>query len=381
MRFDTTACRHYGDMDYSRRWDLLVEEFREQALLAEAIGMTTFWQSEHHFGGGIDGWNNGPPNPVLICMDLVGRTKTLRVGTGGVALPDWNPIRLAEDLAVLDIASGGRLDVGLMRGASRRTNIQFFQQKHDAAATQRAFNEVLDILINAWKDGPFKHKGEFYEFPVPGWVETHEVLNKDPRYYAPDGTYIALAVHPKPVQKPHPPLIVLGDSIATHEFAATYNLPIMSYAPSMSALDQTWTTYRQTYAKTHGAEAPGRNLSVTKATYVAPTMEQAIADAKPGLNALFNRSALSMAGRKKYLRPGEEPTAQDMQEDWFDFLHRHDIILVGTPDYVSERLEVLRDRFGCQHYSLFSNIPGLTQRQCLDHLALFGHKVMPRFQN
>ncbi|MGE3993269.1 LLM class flavin-dependent oxidoreductase [Pseudorhodoplanes sp.] len=381
MRFDTTAYRHYGDMHYSRRWDLLVEEFREQALLAEAVGMTTFWQSEHHFGGGIDGWNNGPPNPILLSMDVVSRTKTLRVGTGGVALPDWNPLRLAEDLAVLDIASGGRLDVGIMRGASRRTNIQFFPPKRDAAAAQRAFEEVLDILINAWKDAPFKHKGEFYEFPVPGWVETHEVLNKDPRYYAPDGTYIALAVHPKPVQKPHPPLIVLGDSVVTHEFSAKHDLPIMCYAPSMSAIEQTWTAYRQTYAKTHGFEiTPGENLAIMKPTYVASTMEEAIAHTRPGINALFGRSPLSMAGRKKYLPAGQDPTDQDMQDDWFDFLHRHDIILVGSPDYVSEKIEVLRRRFGCQHLALFSNMPGLTRRQCLDHLALFGHKVMPRFR-
>ncbi|WP_287818180.1 LLM class flavin-dependent oxidoreductase [Idiomarina sp.] len=109
MRFDTTPNLHYGDMDYVQNWDRMIPEFREQIILSESAGFTTYWLPEHHFGA-IDGWNNSTPNPVLMCMDLAAHTKTIRVGTGGVAVPDWNPLRLAEDIAVLDIASGGRID-------------------------------------------------------------------------------------------------------------------------------------------------------------------------------------------------------------------------------------------------------------------------------
>ena len=71
MRFDFSAYTHYGDLEYVRRWDLMVEEFREQALLCEQVGITTYWFPEHHFAA-IDGWNNSTPNPVLMAMDLVG---------------------------------------------------------------------------------------------------------------------------------------------------------------------------------------------------------------------------------------------------------------------------------------------------------------------
>ena len=64
MRFDTTPNLHYGDMDYVRNWDRMITEFREQAVLGEAVGFTTYWLPEHHFGA-IDGWNNSTPNPVL----------------------------------------------------------------------------------------------------------------------------------------------------------------------------------------------------------------------------------------------------------------------------------------------------------------------------
>ena len=381
MRFDTTPNLHYGDMEYVQNWKRMIVEFREQIVLSEEVGFTTYWLPEHHFGG-IDGWNNSTPNPVLMCMDLAAHTKTIRVGTGGVAAPDWHPLRLAEDIAVLDIASGGRLDCGVMKGASRRTNIQLFRRHDDPEATQRIFAEVLNMLVDAWKDAPFRHKGEFYEFPVPGFKETSALLNGDARYYAPDGEYIALEVHPKPLQKPHPPLFLLGDSMASHVFGAERGMPTMCYTPSTSAVEANWRAYRETYAKVHGRELePGENLAMMKPVYVAPTMEQAKADTREGINLLFGRSALAMSGRTKYVDAGRRLTAQDKEDDWFDFLHRHHILLVGSPDYVSEQIEMHRERFGCRHLALFSNIPGLTHRQLMNNFALFGERVLARFRD
>ena len=381
MRFDFSAYTHYGDLEYVRRWDLMVEEFREQALLCEQVGITTYWFPEHHFAA-IDGWNNSTPNPVLMAMDLAARTKKLRVGTGGVSLPDWHPLRLAEDLAVLDIACAGRLDCGIMRGSSRRTNIQFNRHRADDALTQRMFAEILDILVTAWQEGPFSHQGEFFQFPVPGWKETHDAIRADSRYYAPEGEYIALGVHPKPLQKPHPPLWLLGDSVRSHEFAGARGIHTMCYTPGMSAVEDTWAAYRQAYSRTHDDElAPGEKLAIMKPVYVAPTMEQAVNDMREGTNALFGRSPLSfIQGKKKYINTGEELTKQEEAANWFDFLHARDLILVGPPDYVAERIQALRDRFQCEHLALFGNTPGMTHRQLLESIALFGERVMPHFQ-
>ena len=379
MRFDTTPNLHYGDMDYVRNWDRMITEFREQAALAEAAGFTTYWLPEHHFGA-IDGWNNSTPNPVLMCMDIAAHTKTIRVGTGGVAVPDWHPLRLAEDIAILDIASGGRLDCGVMKGASKRTNIQLFHQHDDPSATQEIFSEVIQILLDAWKEGPFSHKGKFYRFPVPGFKETNPLLNVDPRYYASDGEYIAMTVHPKPLQKPHPPLFMLGDSLSSHEFGAKHAMPVMCYTPSDSTVEINWRAYRAAYCAAHKVQLEiGENLSIMKPVYVAPTMEQAKADIRAGINLLFGRSALAMAGRKKYVDAEYQLSAQDKDDDWFDFLHRHNILLVGTPDSVSEQIEMHRERFGCQHLALFSNTPGLTHRQLMENFSLFGERVIPRF--
>ena len=87
-----------------------------------------------------------------------------------------------------------------------------------------------------------------------------------------------------------------------------------------------------------------------------------------------------MAGRTKYTAAGQELSAQDKDDDGFDFLHRHNILLVGTPDCVSEPIQMHRDRFGCEHLALFSNIPGLTHRKLMHNFILFGEQVIPRFQ-
>jgi alkanesulfonate monooxygenase SsuD/methylene tetrahydromethanopterin reductase-like flavin-dependent oxidoreductase (luciferase family) len=203
------------------------------------------------------------PHKREPCIGDGGSVWATRVGTGGVAVPDWNPLRLAEDIAVLDIASGGRFDCGVMKGASRRTNKQLFHQHDDPSATQRIFAEVLDILVQSWKDEPFSHKGEFYQFPVPGFKETNELLNGDPRYYAADGEYIAMTVHPKPLQKPHPPMYMLGDSVASHEFAAERGMPVMCYTPSDSTIETNWRAYREAYRKSQGVElAPAKTCQL-----------------------------------------------------------------------------------------------------------------------
>jgi hypothetical protein len=89
---------------------------------------------------------------------------------------------------------------------------------------------------------------------------------------------------------------------------------------------------------------------------------------------------LAMAGRTEYIDAGQELSAQDKDDDGFDFLHRHDILLVGPPDYVSEPMQMHRERFGCEHLALFSNTPGLTHRKLMHNFILFGEQVIPRFQ-
>ena len=97
-----------------------------------------------------------------------------------------------------------------VRSKSSSTSCQssshFFRSaadKRDSARNSALFRECLDIVIKAWTEDPFAYEGEFYRFPVPGWKETNKMFEPfDGRYHAPDGEYVGMYVHPRPLQQP-----------------------------------------------------------------------------------------------------------------------------------------------------------------------------------
>ena len=139
MRFDSTPYYHVGEPYYAIGWDALMSEVRKEAQLLEDAGFTTMWFAEHHFAW--DGYYNAAPNPLLVAADLIPRTKTLRLGALGTALPDRHPIHVAEDVAMLDRMSEGRMEFGIMRGANNRAGVQF----HPAADRRNKEVELSTI--------------------------------------------------------------------------------------------------------------------------------------------------------------------------------------------------------------------------------------------
>ena len=113
-------------------------------------------------------WTSSP-NPVLMCADLACRTSRIRLGQGANLLPYWHPIRLAEDIAMLDQMTKGRIDVAIGRGVRSREG-SVFHPKSDPAnpeANRELFEESLDILINSWTNEFFSHQGPNYTPPRP----------------------------------------------------------------------------------------------------------------------------------------------------------------------------------------------------------------------
>jgi len=104
-------------------WNRVVRMFRDQTRGAEQSGFTTVWCTEHHFAQ--NGYLNAPPKPVLMCSDLGAYFDKIRLGQAPLVLPDWHPLRVAEDIALPDNMTEGRLDFGAGRGTNERTCIQF----------------------------------------------------------------------------------------------------------------------------------------------------------------------------------------------------------------------------------------------------------------
>ena len=192
MRFDSTVFTHVGE---SYPWDILMDEFRQTAKLLDEGGFSGIWIAEHHFAW--DGWFRGATNPILLGADLATHAPNLRIGQCGVILPDWHPLRVAEDIAMLDNMTKGRVEFGIGRGINSRTSIQFNPDadRLDQKRNYALFTESLDVIIKAWTEEKFTYQGEFYTVPNPGWHEPNPA-NADPRYHATNGELTALGWSP-----------------------------------------------------------------------------------------------------------------------------------------------------------------------------------------
>ena len=375
MRFDSTVYYHFGEV---YPWDKLTDEFREIAGILDQAGFTTVWLAEHHFSW--DGWNRAMTNPILVGADLAAHTQRIRVGQCGVILPDWHPIRVAEDIALLDNMTKGRVDFGIARGYDSRSALQFnvHADRLNAAQNYALFAETLDIIKRAWTEEVFRHEGKFYTFPVPGWKEPNPVTH-DPRFHNEDGEMIAFSVYPKPFQKPHPPIYQMADSAVSHKFAGARDVGVICMLSTIERVKDHWAAYDEGLASLQ--EVGTRKLAVMRPTYVAETMEQAINDVRTGINYRESLTSTDIPRSRKAMLGDGEFTEDDILVDAFDFQASHDLIFVGTPDSVSEQIERYQEELGLDHLVLFHNIPGLTHEKVMNSLSLFSEKVLPRFQN
>jgi natural product biosynthesis luciferase-like monooxygenase protein len=148
----------------------------EQMDAAESLGFDSFWVTEHHFRhfGGL------MPSPSVMLAAASQRTKKIRLGAAVSIIPMHNPLRIAEEFAMVDQLSGGRLNFGAGRGMHPTEYVVF---GYDWSNAQRRLPEALDIILRAWSGEEFQWKGEHYQFPK-------------------------LKVFPQPWQKPQPPIYV-----------------------------------------------------------------------------------------------------------------------------------------------------------------------------
>ncbi|HKV56049.1 MAG TPA: LLM class flavin-dependent oxidoreductase [Candidatus Binataceae bacterium] len=171
----------------------------EQLVLADQLGFDVGWLAELHFFRPF----SIMPAPLYVAVAAAQRTRQIRFGTGVTLLPFHHPLRIAEEVAVADILTGGRIDFGVGRGTIA---LHFQGFEVDREESRPRFEEILGIIRKAWTNERFAHRSAHYDIP-----ET--------------------AVVPKPLQKPHPPIRVAANSPETAEFAGLHNLDVMVASP------------------------------------------------------------------------------------------------------------------------------------------------------
>lgn len=329
MHFGTfSVADHHPELGRTARQ--FYAELIEQAQWAEELGYESYWVAEHHFHHyGI------VPAPSVFLTAIAQHTQTIRLGTGIVVCPFHNPLLVAEQYAMLDVLSGGRLNFGAGSGYLAH---EFAGFNVDPREKRERFDEALDIILRAWQ-------GE--RLTVHGTYNSIEDV----------------AINVQPVQQPHPPTWIAVIRAEAAPFVARRGMPIMGIPyvlERIEAVREMIQAYHQGY---RGAGHDPAQADVTLAwhTYVAETTDAAIREARDAMQQYTDTRLFATSQGKT-----------------FDELYDNGLLIIGDPAYCRDRIEALRE-FGMTRMLTLTNFGGLEHAKVQKSMHLFAKEVMPAF--
>ena len=293
----------------------------ERVAIMDEGGYDAVWLAEHHFNT-----YSVCPSVTLMGTHIAARTRNLRIGTAVTLAGFYHPLRLAEELALLDHLSGGRLNWGAGRGFDPR---EFRAFNVPVEESSDRFRECVEIVRAAWTNERLAFDGKFWQFADV------EVL-------------------PKPLQKPHPPVWLAGTSPESIRRAAEAGHDLLMDPHSAHAEIATkQTLYRDTLAN-NGFEVTGRQTPIARLMAIAPTAELARKVATNGAKWTVTSYARSRESN------GESPVDRYVDR----------VIIHGTPEMVLDELSQLRDELPLD-YLLMAPLSH-------ESFVLFTERVLPR---
>jgi natural product biosynthesis luciferase-like monooxygenase protein len=348
MRFGIlTIC----DNDPAQRsTEQFYRELIDQIVLAEDLGFEDYWVAEHHYS------NYGVvPSPALILAAAASRTTRIGLGSGVSILPFRDPMQVAEDYAMVDLLSNGRLTFGVGRGFLLH-EYKAFGIANQAASKER-FDEALAIIRKAWEGERFSFHGKH-----------HSIDN--------------LQINVTPVQKPAPPIYLAALSPSSYEKAAAAGVPVTGVATSLRTLDRI--AERVSAFKNNWSDA-GRDpneVDVPMAFYTCVVRDQHrvyedagryLIDYFRSIGDIFDPDAV------------DDPEARGVYKElheWnntvtYDHVEEHtDVAIFGDPATVINKLEKIRDA-GVDKVQCVMNFGNLSHDAVAASMELFAKEVMP----
>ena len=357
-------------------YDQMLREVSEQARLADDLGYDSISFTEHHFHAeGFELSNN----PVLLDLYIGMQTRRLRVGQLGIVLPANNPIRVAEDIAMLDHMTGGRANAGFARGYQRRWVDIMAQQTHGIhgaqphqhdeidAANRAAFEECFRIIKAAWTEDMLSYQGKYWRVPPGETPWTIEATAKWGRGVK-DGIVKAVSVVPKPVQKPHPPIFQpFASSERSIRWCAQEGVTAV-IPPLFPAFER---QLCDVYAEVSG-RAPGEGMGVLRDIIIADTDAEA--------HAIWHESGY-FCGREWFLPFGFAKGLEDPKTGEAPDLFDNGLALVGTVDTVTRQVERLLKRLPVSWIFAWMYNGLMAHDRLMKTIELFATKVLPRVAN
>jgi alkanesulfonate monooxygenase SsuD/methylene tetrahydromethanopterin reductase-like flavin-dependent oxidoreductase (luciferase family) len=302
----------------------------ERIAIMDTTGYDAVWLAEHHFSG-----FSVCPSVHLMGMMAAARTKRLRIGTAVSLAPFYNPLRLAEEVALLDVLSGGRVNWGAGRGFER-SEFKAFGIPGEEGGPR--FHETVDIVLKAWTSEKLSYAGKFH-------------------------SYDGVEVLPKPLQKPHPPTWMAATSLPAIEWAAGKGFSILMDPHSSRAdLARKRRHYGETLAAA-GYSDRDRIIPMARLIAVDETAEKAREVARRAAQwTVDSYVGGSHGAHRQEARTfdGKDPIAYYLE----------DVMLHGTPESVVDQIRALGAGAGMTYLM----VAPLSRRS----FTMFTDKVLPR---
>ncbi len=311
-------------------------------------------------------------SPNLLAAAAAQRTKNLKLLIYGNLLPLHEPLRLAEELAMLDCMSNGRLISGFARGIPREYQVHNVPLAHSRAR----FEEAFDVITRAWSEEVFSYRGQFW-------------------------SYQDVALWPRPVQQPRPPIwMPVVGSKELIEFAARHDLPITPGLGRSRGLRDDIISYYVRCLERAGHRITPDHLSLGISAYVAASKAEAVREMGP-CHLYFNRTLFShgnftetdrqretgysTSSSTDYVSPENRRAAQFAREDFrgltmADVEHQAEEMPWGAPEEVTRRIIDAADSAGADNVQVSLNRGVLPHELFIEQIRRFARDVLPALQ-
>lgn len=347
----------------NKNWDPVIgqdlyRQYIEELVLATEVGFDGVCVNEHHQTA-----YSMMPSPNIIAANLVARTKeaTIAIVGNGIAFRH-DPIRVAEEIAMLDNMSGGRIISGFIRGIGA----EYHSQGVNPAESRARFQEAHDLIVKSWtEDGPFSWEGEFWNF----------------RYVNP---------WPRPFQRPHPPIWAPSTgSGETVEWAAARGY---TYAQVFNPVDESAKIFDEfrDLSKQYGYQDASKRLAWNPVLYVADSDAQAEDEMWPHMDLYFNelfRNPLHRLFPVNYMSESSFERVMAARGDLatgkrtFADLVGGRTAMVGSPETVTGMLEEAHDKLGFEHLVAVIHLGALSEEKTKENIRRLATEVFPKIRN
>lgn len=354
MKFGWLTLAHSPSPEADRRG---IFDLMDQCVLAESLGFSGVWLTEHNFTG-----ESVYSDPIPFAAALAMKTQRIRIGFAVIQMSLRHPVRLATQLSLLDNLTNGRLDIGVGRGTiyNEYEFVGYGLRSDDA---RDRFLESVDLLTKCWTATPLVHAGKYYDVKLP-------------------------EMRPAPVQRPHPPIWHSVASGASFRICGEKGVPILTARIPLAQIAPRLGQYAEGLAASGLPQSRQKQLVKDAAIWRWVYVGESRAQAEEQLHAALVHTREHMVHARSSLNPPDFRVNPELLNPWTDpSCAEEDGIayalksgtLIGSAKDVAEQVAEL-ERAGVDHLLCQMSFGYLTQDQITSSMRRFGDQVMPKFR-